>query len=80
MASNIIMWMSENLMNRRLWEKVRLMNWFAGAILQREERSSVYFKYQKQYSNSRELCVLSTTASSSPGSVDTGTGCAVRVQ
>ena len=34
----------------------------------------------KKYFNSSELGVLSTTANSNPGSVDTGTGCAVREQ
>ena len=53
---------------------------FGSFFLRRERRRSVYFKYQKKYFNSSELGVLSTTANSNPGSVDTGTGCAVREQ
>ena len=40
----------------------------------------MYFKYQKKDFNSSELGVLSTKANSNPGSVDAGTGCAVREQ
>ena len=38
----------------------------------------MYFKHQKKYFNSSEPGVLSTTANSNLGSVDTGTGCGVR--
>jgi hypothetical protein len=38
----------------------------------------VYFKYQKKYFNSSEPGVLSTTANSNLGSVNTGTVGAVR--
>ena len=41
-------------------------------------RRSVYIKYQKQYFNSSELWVLSTTANPNLRSVDTGTGCDAR--
>ena len=38
----------------------------------------MYFKNQKQYFNSSELGVLSTTTNSNLGSVDTGAVAAVR--
>ena len=42
------------------------------------EAHIVYFKNQKKYFNSSELGVLSTTANSNVGSVDTGAVGAVR--
>ena len=76
LSSSLMIWPKDSASwrSQRKWCRfpVSLCRYLAG----RERRTSD----QKKYFNSSEPGVLSTTANSNPGSVDTGTGCAVREQ